>query len=46
MAENTIIAILTGKELIAAYIAISGIFVSGITYRFERKRFQATVLKK
>jgi hypothetical protein len=44
MVENATIAILTGKEAIAIYIAIVGIFVSGITYRFERKRFRATVL--
>jgi hypothetical protein len=44
MVENGIIALFVSKEAIAAYIAIAGIAVSLITYRFERKRFKATVL--
>lgn len=44
MVENTIIAILTGKEAIAAYVAIAGTVVSVITFLFERKRFRAIVL--
>jgi uncharacterized membrane protein len=44
MVENTVIAILTGKEAIAAYIAIAATVVSVITFFFERKRFRATVL--
>jgi hypothetical protein len=43
MVENTIIAILTGKEAIAAYIAIAGTIVSVITFLFERKRFRFNI---
>lgn len=36
--------VLTGKEAIAAYIAIAAVLVSVITFFFERKRFRLSAL--